>query len=300
MERPFVQNAKDAEKYIPQSIAEFMNQERELDVSRVHVTQLLQPPQIAVLQPFFPDRDIQNKVRLALGIAFHEFTQENDRKFKKEIVFNSDPPHKFTLVGEPDFPESWKTMLDKEVDEYVADIKVTSVYKIKKCLEESKRLLDMEVIMQPPEFFREEYQNSFDWIWQASAYKYIGDYHNAKSALIFAVNFDAGNQRIKSSLSSENVVLDFHPIFFPLFDESVLVPDIKARWKKLRMISAIVNEKNLVIADRSGWEVELDKHQLRCSFLDTWGGARCQRYCNLKDVCFGTENSPEAKWSSRK
>ena len=171
--RPFIQSKEETLKWIPQSFSDFMNSTRELDIYNIHVTTLMQPPQIAALTPLFPDNDIQNKVRMSLGTAFHDKTQDNDIQYKKLIRFNSLPPVEFNLVGTPDFSESWKSMSGDTVDEFVTDIKATSIYKIKKCLAESAAMKEIEELGGDVSQIRKSYPYSFDWIYQGSCYKYI-------------------------------------------------------------------------------------------------------------------------------
>jgi len=258
---------------------------------------LTQPPQITVLRPMYPDNDIQGKVRLALGTAFHNEVQNNVVKLKKRIVFRNSSEG-FYLTGTPDMETEWTSVNGKTVSDTITDIKVTSIYKIKKTIVESNSLLPINSHNFPYDIdeLRKIAPNSFDWIYQLSCYNYLIDESLDRVGLIIAVSFDSGNMKIKNTLKTDFNLLNIHPIIFPIIPPRILSVDIKRRWIKLKKMQGIIDTYSITNSDRTRWAEIMDESGLRCSKEDTWDGTRCKRYCNLKDVCFGKEGSPTARW----
>lgn len=300
-----VKNKDEAMHYIPNGMMEFMLQNRSLDIDRVHVTQLLSPPQVVCLSNLFPQSgtDIQDAVRLALGIAFHDSVQENETTFEKDIELHNGSS--FTLVGEPDYPHEWRSAKDDLRYEYILDIKVTSAYTIKNAIQESIDLqnVSMDNFPYTIEELKNKYPYTFSWIWQASCYRYLMDFMKDEaptSLLIDAVNFDAGNfeimNRIKSKIDYD--ILNIHPINLPLIPEDILLPDVEDRYWRLWRFNKFLQTTNVATAKRDELMAEnMDKYQLRCGKDEIFGGKRCTRYCHLSELCFGVEGSEKCRIS---
>jgi len=296
-----INTKEEALKWIPEKLHTFMLSNRPLDIMNVHVTQLTAPPQLVALHSLFPETDIQKTGRLSLGIAFHDYCQDNEHKFQREIFFGGN--HLFNLVGEPDYVYEWTDSTGALHDDCITDIKVTSAYKVKKAIEQSVQLEEsgttIENFPYDVEEFKEMFPDVFDWVYQSSCYNFLMEqrYTNV-FANILAVNFDAGNKRIMEPLRKkfEFELLDVHPIHLPLIPINVLLPDIVYRYKLLYKMNEIVTKRN-VLTDPRDEEIaeKLDDLGVRCKPEDVWGGRRCSDYCNLKDICFGIDGTPKAK-----
>ena len=259
---------------LPKSLINFMTGSRSFDLNRPSVTQLLHPPQATILQSMYPDygEDIQDRVRMSLGTAFHNAVQGNEERFEREH-----PSGLFTITGEPDDYEYVNAIGERERN-VVLDYKTTSVYKIKRVMQEAQAF---EIIDNLDESVLNKFSDALDWILQLSMYAFLlaGDQMNYYSGRIICINFDAGNKRIMKSLKPP-VPNNIQIIDLPLVAYDELMKWTDRQWTR-------INEAKKFYDDPSQ---EINVDLVKCKSSEVWGGNRCGEYCPFIEKCTGVLN----------